>query len=192
MTHSSFSSLPLLSVVELCWDAKSVCLRVTVLCVGGAGLVWARFAVMTTGAPQFKPIDNPASFSESFITRVSSLFTHTHTPHTHAHTHARTHTADSHEQLHLLPELVVDAPPMVAVFRLVHGLCASSPQPGRSESHSCGSVLGGAGWSCRVEPLPCTHERRQVNSELTVAVSSLNTHYPKQYYTAKMYLCMMT
>ena len=47
-----------------------VCLHAAVLCVGGAGLVWGRLAVMTTGAPQFKPIDNPASFSDSWTTRV--------------------------------------------------------------------------------------------------------------------------
>ena len=32
--------------------------------------MWGRFAVMTTGAPQFKPIDNPASFSDSWTTKV--------------------------------------------------------------------------------------------------------------------------
>ncbi|CAI8035646.1 Protein O-mannosyl-transferase TMTC4, partial [Geodia barretti] len=53
-------------------SGRKLCLRSAVLCVGGAGLVWGRFAVMTTGAPQFKPIDNPASFSDSWTTKILS------------------------------------------------------------------------------------------------------------------------
>lgn len=30
-----------------------------------------RFRLMATGAPEFKPTDNPASFADSLLTRVS-------------------------------------------------------------------------------------------------------------------------
>lgn len=54
---------------------RGMCVRVAVLIAGGALLVWARIRVMATGAPQFKPIDNPASFADSWMTRVLTTCT---------------------------------------------------------------------------------------------------------------------
>ena len=35
-------------------------------------MILSRFQVMGGAAPKFKPVDNPASFEESFIFRVST------------------------------------------------------------------------------------------------------------------------
>ena len=44
--------------------------RQFILGVATAGLLWSRYAIMATGAPKFQRMDNPASFADSWITRV--------------------------------------------------------------------------------------------------------------------------
>jgi len=36
-------------------------------------LLWSRFHLMGTGPPQFQAVDNPASYAESILTRVSEF-----------------------------------------------------------------------------------------------------------------------
>lgn len=45
--------------------------RTLVMGVSTGLLLWSRFHLMGTGPPQFQAVDNPASYAESILTRVS-------------------------------------------------------------------------------------------------------------------------
>lgn len=49
-------------------------MRLALLFLGGSFLLYARWRIMGTGPPSFTEVDNPASFAENVILRVSSLF----------------------------------------------------------------------------------------------------------------------
>lgn len=44
----------------------------TLLALGGAGVLYVRWRIMGTGPPAFTEVDNPASFADSMLVRVSS------------------------------------------------------------------------------------------------------------------------
>ena len=46
-------------------------IRISVVVLSTMLLLWARIQLMNTGPPQFQAVDNPASFAESLLTRVS-------------------------------------------------------------------------------------------------------------------------
>lgn len=46
--------------------------RMTLLTSGGAGMLYVRWRIMGTGPPAFTEVDNPASFADSMLVRVSS------------------------------------------------------------------------------------------------------------------------
>ena len=46
--------------------------RTLVMGVSTGLLLWSRFRLMGTGPPQFQAVDNPASYAESTLTRVSA------------------------------------------------------------------------------------------------------------------------
>lgn len=46
--------------------------RMGLLATGGAGVLYVRWAMMGTGPPAFTEVDNPASFADSMLVRVSS------------------------------------------------------------------------------------------------------------------------
>lgn len=50
--------------------------RMTLLAVGGAGVLYVRWKIMGTGPPPFTEVDNPASFADSVVVRVSSECVH--------------------------------------------------------------------------------------------------------------------
>ena len=45
--------------------------RMTLLALGGAGVLYVRWKIMGTGPPAFTEVDNPASFADSMLVRVS-------------------------------------------------------------------------------------------------------------------------
>lgn len=45
--------------------------RMTLLTLGGTGMLYVRWAIMGTGPPAFTEVDNPASFADSMLVRVS-------------------------------------------------------------------------------------------------------------------------
>ncbi len=49
-------------------------MRLALLFLGGSFLLYARWRIMGTGPPSFTEVDNPASFAENVILRVSSPF----------------------------------------------------------------------------------------------------------------------
>ena len=46
--------------------------RMTLLASGGAGVLYMRWKIMGTGPPAFTEVDNPASFADSMLVRVSA------------------------------------------------------------------------------------------------------------------------
>lgn len=48
----------------------------TLLALGGAGVLYVRWKIMGTGPPPFTEVDNPASFADSMVVRVSSAWVH--------------------------------------------------------------------------------------------------------------------
>lgn len=55
--------------------SKPFVARQVILLVFGVLALWLRYSVMVTGVPTFQAMDNPASFSDSWLTRVRN---HTH------------------------------------------------------------------------------------------------------------------
>ena len=47
--------------------------RMTLLALGGAGVLYVRWKIMGTGPPAFTEVDNPASFADSVLVRVSPI-----------------------------------------------------------------------------------------------------------------------
>lgn len=50
--------------------SKPFVARQVILLVFGVLALWLRYSVMVTGVPTFQAMDNPASFSDSWLTRV--------------------------------------------------------------------------------------------------------------------------
>jgi hypothetical protein len=46
--------------------------RMTLLTCGGASMLYVRWKIMGTGPPAFTEVDNPASFADSMLVRVST------------------------------------------------------------------------------------------------------------------------
>lgn len=62
----------------LCFQSASVLrngallFRMALLTCGGAAVLYVRWKIMGTGPPTFTEVDNPASFADSLLVRVSS------------------------------------------------------------------------------------------------------------------------
>lgn len=50
---------------------KNLVMRMTILCATAFALLLLRFSIMGFSTPTFQPVDNPASFAERFLDRVS-------------------------------------------------------------------------------------------------------------------------
>ncbi|CDQ98348.1 unnamed protein product [Oncorhynchus mykiss] len=48
-------------------------IRLALLAMGGASLLYARWRIMGTGPPAFTEVDNPASFADNVFLRVSRV-----------------------------------------------------------------------------------------------------------------------
>lgn len=46
--------------------------RMTLLTLGGTSMLYVRWKIMGTGPPAFTEVDNPASFADSVLVRVSN------------------------------------------------------------------------------------------------------------------------